>query len=480
MRLSEHALASKAARIPDMPYLGISLLLAWHYCLWFVPGSTDALGLLSSHVTSTWLACLACTGIFALAGAALLVRIRVRADVLAGACAAVMAAATLLFCFVCPLADDPQPFCQASGVMLGASNAGFVLTWAERYTAMRASFSMKAVAPVFAGVVFASMLAARILFPAASALFTASLPLVSFAVYLRNGKEAQGRNAPLPLPRTTRVSMMRCVAALCATAVFLEATLSFVSGITPHELRGMGADGTLLPWNAAVGIVAIGSVLLAAASRAKQAAVYALIPFLVAFGIVALCLSLQGGPLCSLAAFSVCIGACVMLEVILVAFFGTLASKGYLSAPFSFALAVGLPRLAAALGDGCGIALRESRQGPTELVSAICLTGICVLAFSLIAVLRQERTIAFLTNEAPQADDTERVCDAAAHDFGLSPRETEILKLIARGNAVDAVAKKLVVSPYTVQTHVQHIYRKMQVHKRSELMDYLNLHRDEG
>ena len=31
----------------DMPYLGISLLLAWHYCLWFVPGSTDALGLLS-------------------------------------------------------------------------------------------------------------------------------------------------------------------------------------------------------------------------------------------------------------------------------------------------------------------------------------------------------------------------------------------------------------------------------------------------
>lgn len=141
---------------------------------------------------------------------------------------------------------------------------------------------------------------------------------------------------------------------------------------------------------------------------------------------------------------------------------------------------MGLPRLAAALGDGCGIALRESRQGPTELVSAICLTGICVLAFSLIAVLRQERTIAFLTNEAPQADDTERVCDAAAHDFGLSPRETEILKLIARGNAVDAVAKKLVVSPYTVQTHVQHIYRKMQVHKRSELMDYLNLHRDEG
>ena len=56
----------------------------------------------------------------------------------------------------------------------------------------------------------------------------------------------------------------------------------------------------------------------------------------------------------------------------------------------------------------------------------------------------------------------------------------EILSSSRAEDAVDAVAKKLVVSPYTVQTHVQHIYRKMQVHKRSELMDYLNLHRDKG
>ena len=49
MKLSEHALAAKAARIPDMPYLGVSLLLAWHYCLWFVPSSTASLGLLSGR-----------------------------------------------------------------------------------------------------------------------------------------------------------------------------------------------------------------------------------------------------------------------------------------------------------------------------------------------------------------------------------------------------------------------------------------------
>ncbi|MDO4443354.1 MAG: LuxR C-terminal-related transcriptional regulator [Slackia sp.] len=479
MRLSGHALAAKAASVPDMPYLGISILLAWHYCLWFVPESTEALGLLSSYATSTWLATLACTGIFSLAGAAFSHHTRISAERLAGCSAIAMTAATLVFCFAGPATARPELLCPLSGVALGISNAGFILAWADRYTAIRASFSMKAIAPVFAVVVLASMLTAQILPSAASALFTSLLPLASFAVYLRNGKEAEGKTAPTLLPRETRKSMMRCVATLCAIAAILEIMLTFVSGITPHELRGMGPDGTLLPWNTAIGIVIIGSVLLAVAARGKQAAVYALIPFLVAFGITALCLSIEGGALCSLAAFTVCIGACVMLEVILVAFFGTLASRGYLSAPLSFALAFGIPRLGAALGDGCGIALRESGQECADLVSTICLAGICLLAFSLIAILHQERTIAFLTSEAPQADDTEQVCDAAAHDFGLSPRETEILKLIARGNAVDAVAKKLVVSPYTVQTHVQHIYRKMQVHKRSELMDYLNLRREE-
>lgn len=480
MQLSEHALAAKAARIPDMPYLGISLLLAWHYCLWFVPGSTASLGLLSSQVTKTWIVTLACTGAFALAGAALAGSMKFAIGKMAATAAVVMAATTLIFCLAAPACADPGTICLASGAAFGVSNAVFILAWAERYTAIRASFSMKAVALSFAGALFASMLATFFSPPLVSTTITALLPLASFGVYRRNEKEVSGKEAPIPLPRESRASMMRCVKTLCVTTVLLEFMLSFVCGITPHELRGIGQDGTLLPWNTAVGIVVIGSALLAAASYSKRTDVYALIPFLIAFGIVALCLSVQGTALCSLAAFAICIGTCMMLEVLLMAFFGTLASKGYLSSAFSFALAMGLPRLSTALGDGCGIALRETWQDGAGLVSTACLAFVCVLAFLLIAVLHQERTIAFLTSDAPQADDTERVCESAAQDFGLSPREAEILKLIARGHAVDAVAKKLVVSPYTVQTHIQHIYRKMQVHKRSELMDYLNLHRDES
>ena len=33
--------------------------------------------------------------------------------------------------------------------------------------------------------------------------------------------------------------------------------------------------------------------------------------------------------------------------------------------------------------------------------------------------------------------------------------------------------ERLVISPYTVNTHVQHIYGKLSIHKRSELISYL-------
>ena len=376
MRLSEHALASKAARIPDMPYLGISLLLlAWHYCLWFVPGSTDALGLLSSHVTSTWLACLACTGIFALAGAALLVRIRVRADVLAGACAAVMAAASPSFLLRLPACRRPSSrSARRRASCSGRRTRAPSSAWAERYTAMRASFSMKAVAPSSQASSSPPCWRPGFFFPPhRSAVHGFASPCL-FAVYLRNGKEqGQGRNAPLPLPPVrTRVSMMRCVAALCATAgVSRSPRFSFVSGITPPRIARHGRrTARFFPGTppSAVGRHRIGAARRRIAREAGRR--LCADPFLVAFGIVALCLSLQGGPLCSLAAFSVCIGACVMLEVILVAFFRHACVEGVPFRPSPSRLPVGLPRLAAALGDGCGIALRESGQGRAELVWA--------------------------------------------------------------------------------------------------------------
>ena len=55
--------------------------------------------------------------------------------------------------------------------------------------------------------------------------------------------------------------------------------------------------------------------------------------------------------------------------------------------------------------------------------------------------------------------------------FHLSLRETEVLGLVVRGYSVPAMAERLFISENTVQTHMKHIYSKLAVHKKQELLD---------
>jgi DNA-binding NarL/FixJ family response regulator len=50
----------------------------------------------------------------------------------------------------------------------------------------------------------------------------------------------------------------------------------------------------------------------------------------------------------------------------------------------------------------------------------------------------------------------------------LSERETEILRMVAKGLSFDTIGHVLNISPHTVVTHVKKIYRKLAVHSRGE------------
>jgi DNA-binding CsgD family transcriptional regulator len=61
--------------------------------------------------------------------------------------------------------------------------------------------------------------------------------------------------------------------------------------------------------------------------------------------------------------------------------------------------------------------------------------------------------------------------EALAAEAGLTPRETEVFALTARGCSRSQVTEALVLSEGTVKTHIDHIYRKLGVHTRKELME---------
>jgi len=65
----------------------------------------------------------------------------------------------------------------------------------------------------------------------------------------------------------------------------------------------------------------------------------------------------------------------------------------------------------------------------------------------------------------PAPDDSARVPT-------LTDRETEVLRLVAKGLSYKEIAERLVVSHRTVQNHVQSVLRKLALHNRVELTRY--------
>ena len=54
------------------------------------------------------------------------------------------------------------------------------------------------------------------------------------------------------------------------------------------------------------------------------------------------------------------------------------------------------------------------------------------------------------------------------HQAGLSAREAEVLRLVATGLTNAEVAGELYLSPRTVDWHLGSIYRKLELHSRTE------------
>ena len=64
-------------------------------------------------------------------------------------------------------------------------------------------------------------------------------------------------------------------------------------------------------------------------------------------------------------------------------------------------------------------------------------------------------------------------CQVVAREFGLTEREAEVMVLLAKGRTRARIQEELYLSSGTVATHARHIYQKVGVHSKQELLDVI-------
>ncbi|MDP3892306.1 response regulator transcription factor, partial [Nocardioides sp.] len=63
-----------------------------------------------------------------------------------------------------------------------------------------------------------------------------------------------------------------------------------------------------------------------------------------------------------------------------------------------------------------------------------------------------------------------------SHDFDLSPREAEVLALIAKGMSNKEIAQTVFLSVNSVKTYIRTAYRKIGVHRRGQAVVWAHEH----
>ena len=73
--------------------------------------------------------------------------------------------------------------------------------------------------------------------------------------------------------------------------------------------------------------------------------------------------------------------------------------------------------------------------------------------------------------QAPSKPSLEEACGLLAVEMGLTPRESEVLVLLARGRTLPIVSRDLHITKNTARSHIERVYQKTGIHKQQDLID---------
>jgi DNA-binding NarL/FixJ family response regulator len=113
--------------------------------------------------------------------------------------------------------------------------------------------------------------------------------------------------------------------------------------------------------------------------------------------------------------------------------------------------------------------VRAAAEARSALADTVIAAAEAVARARSVAALLDE-TLAVLTDAQRAADRRPPPVVASRHEAdSLSPREREVLALVAAGRSNKAIANALFVSPNTIKTHVSSLLAKLRAETRAQL-----------
>ena len=123
---------------------------------------------------------------------------------------------------------------------------------------------------------------------------------------------------------------------------------------------------------------------------------------------------------------------------------------------------------------------------PADTQSLVVAILVCVLILGATLVLFSERELASkwgvdilaaggLVERSAEEERREERCRELVETYRLSPREEEVLRLLAEGKTGRVIQQELFIAEGTFKAHTRHIYEKMSINTRKELFDLLGL-----
>ncbi len=510
--------------IRDARWLGWGFLLAWVFCV-FYSGSIDGL---SAFVNAQAEGFALKTLINALPVGSAVVSLGVIAAVekrfgspaerrpLAIAAPIAVAVATPVLLSPIHMPVLSQALFALAAVVTGAGSAIMWVLWGQLYARLPQD-ATESHAPASAVCAAVLTLITLILPPAASIALAALFPLVSGILFLKAWPSAKARElsdhstlpaSPLPA-KDVFGSMGKAGFGIFAACAFVSIEGQFwdAPSASVAQIAGIFAASALF-------MLAVSASATAGPRRVSLAFAYRWMCPLMVAGFAALILfDAQTGPL---VAAGVGIASRFAFCVITQMYFASLASRGAATAVQAYSIGWLFVHVGDLVGVLVGGPLREAVSGGALATSGIAAVLIVLLVASVMLALndggkflewdvQSEAKPTSYQNENAQAnahadevakapgDGTEktptenehpekaaaeqhpaslddRIAELAA-TYKLTPRETEVFGLLAHGRSIPYVRDALFISRDTAATHAKHIYAKLDVHSRQELID---------